>query len=118
MEAHPKLRPVDTLTEGVYLAGVAQGPKDIPDSVAQASGAAARAAIPMVKGEVEIEPIVAVTDTDVCGGCAVCIELCPYGALSREDEQAAVNIALCHGCGTCVAACPSGAMDQSHFKTA
>jgi heterodisulfide reductase subunit A len=118
MEAHPKLRPVDTLTEGVFLAGVAQGPKDIPDSVAQASGAAARAAIPMVKGEVEIEPIVAVTDIDVCGGCEVCIELCPYGALSREDEHASVNIALCHGCGTCVAACPSGAMDQNHFKTA
>lgn len=117
MEAHPKLRPVDTLTEGVFLAGVAQGPKDIPDSVAQASGAAARAAIPMVKGEVEIEPIVAVTDEDVCGGCAVCIELCPFGALTRENEQAQVNIALCHGCGTCVAACPSGAMDQSHFKT-
>lgn len=117
MEAHPKLRPVDTLTEGVFLAGVSQGPKDIPDSVAQASGAAARAAIPMVKGEVEIEPIVAVTDEDVCGGCAVCIELCPYGALSREEEHAQVNIALCHGCGTCVAACPSGAMDQSHFKT-
>ncbi|MGB9936227.1 MAG: 4Fe-4S binding protein [Methanobacterium sp.] len=117
MEAHPKLRPVDTLTEGVFLAGVAQGPKDIPDSVAQASGAAARAAIPMVKGEVEIEPIVAVTDEDVCGGCAVCLELCPYGALSREEGHAEVNIALCHGCGTCVAACPSGAMDQSHFKT-
>lgn len=117
MEAHPKLRPVDTLTEGVYIAGVAQGPKDIPDSVAQASGAAARAAIPMVKGEVEIEPIVAVIDEDVCGECAVCIELCPYGAVSREEGHAVVNIALCHGCGTCVAACPSGAMDQSHFKT-
>ncbi len=118
LEAHPKLRPVDTLTEGVYLAGVSQGPKDIPDSVAQASGAAARAAIPMVKGEVEIEPIIAVNDLDVCGGCSVCIELCPFGALTREDDQAHVNIALCHGCGTCVAACPSGAMDQSHFKTA
>lgn len=117
MEAHPKLRPVDTLTEGVFIAGVAQGPKDIPDSVAQASGAAARAAIPMVKGEVEIEPIVAVIDEDVCGGCTVCLELCPYGAVSREEEHAVVNIALCHGCGTCVAACPSGAMDQSHFKT-
>jgi len=117
MEAHPKLRPVDTLTEGVFLAGVAQGPKDIPDSVSQASGAAARAAIPMVKGEVEIEPIVAFTDEEVCGGCAVCIELCPYGALTREEGHAQVNIALCHGCGTCVAACPSGAMDQSHFKT-
>jgi len=117
MEAHPKLRPVDTLTEGVFIAGVAQGPKDIPDSVAQASAAAARAAIPMVKGEVEIEPIVAVIDEDICNGCTLCIELCPYGALSIEEEHAVANIALCHGCGTCVGACPSGAMDQSHFKT-
>ncbi|MDI9614707.1 H(2):CoB-CoM heterodisulfide ferredoxin reductase subunit HdrA [Methanothermobacter sp.] len=117
MEAHPKLRPVDTLTDGVYLAGVAQGPKDIPDAVAQASGAAARAAIPMVKGEVEIEPIIAVTDSDVCGACEVCIELCPFGAISIEEGHANVNVALCKGCGTCVAACPSGAMDQQHFKT-
>ncbi len=118
MEAHPKLRPIDTLTDGVYLAGVSQGPKDIPDAVAQASGAAARAAIPMIKGEVEIEPIVASMDTDVCGGCEVCIELCPFGAIERVDEQAHVNIALCKGCGTCVAACPSGALEQAHFKTA
>jgi len=117
MEAHPKLRPVDTLTDGVYLAGVAQGPKDIPDAVAQGSGAAARAAIPMVKGEVEIEPIIATTDKDVCGACEVCVELCPYGAVSIVDEQATVNVALCKGCGTCVAACPSGAMNQNHFKT-
>ena len=117
MEAHPKLRPVDTLTDGVYLAGVSQGPKDIPDSVAQASGAAARAAIPMVKGEVEIEPIIAVVDSDVCGGCEVCLELCPFSAIERKDEQATINIALCKGCGTCVAACPSGAMDQQHFRT-
>ncbi|MDR0913343.1 MAG: CoB--CoM heterodisulfide reductase iron-sulfur subunit A family protein [Methanobrevibacter sp.] len=117
MEAHPKLRPVDTLTDGVYLAGVAQGPKDIPDAVAQGSGAASRAAIPMVKGEVEIEPIVATTDKDICGACEVCVELCPYGAVSIEDDQAKVNIALCKGCGTCVGACPSGAMNQNHFKT-
>lgn len=117
MEAHPKLRPVDTLTDGIYLAGVSQGPKDIPDSVAQASGAAARAAIPMIKGEVEIEPIVADVNTDVCGGCEVCIELCPFGAIEREDDKAHVNVALCKGCGTCVAACPSGALEQSHFKT-
>ena len=117
MEAHPKLRPVDTLTDGVYLAGVSQGPKDIPDAVAQASGAAARAAIPMVKGEVEIEPIIASVDEDVCGACEVCIELCPFGAIDIEDEQAHVNVALCKGCGTCVAACPSGAMDQQHFRT-
>ncbi len=117
MEAHPKLRPVDTLTDGIYLAGVAQGPKDIPDAVAQASGAAARAAIPMVKGEVEIEPIIATVDDDVCGGCEVCIDLCPYGAVERIDEKAHINVALCKGCGTCVGACPSGALDQQHFKT-
>jgi heterodisulfide reductase subunit A len=117
MEAHPKLRPVDTLTDGVYLAGVSQGPKDIPDAVAQGSGAASRAAIPMVKGEVEIEPIIATTDKNICGGCEVCVDLCPYTAITIEDEQAKVNIALCKGCGTCVGACPSGAMDQNHFKT-
>jgi heterodisulfide reductase subunit A len=117
MEAHPKLRPVDTLTDGVYLAGVSQGPKDIPDAVAQGSGAASRAAIPMVKGEVEIEPIIATTDKDVCGACEVCIDLCPYTAITIEDNQAKVNVALCKGCGTCVGACPSGAMDQNHFKT-
>jgi heterodisulfide reductase subunit A len=118
MEAHPKLRPVDTLTDGVYLAGVSQGPKDIPDAVAQGSGAASRAAIPMVKGEVEIEPIVATTDENVCGACEVCVELCPYGAIAIENDIASINVALCKGCGTCVGACPSGAMDQQHFKTA
>lgn len=121
MEAHPKLRPVDTLTDGVYIAGVAQGPKDIPDAVAQGSGAASRAAIPMAKGEVEIEPITANTDDTVCGACEVCVELCPYGAVSIEGdkgaEHAEINVALCKGCGTCVGACPSGAMDQNHFKT-
>ena len=121
MEAHPKLRPVDTLTDGVYIAGVAQGPKDIPDAVAQGSAAASRASIPMAKREVEIEPITADTDTTVCGACEVCVELCPFGAVSIEgegaDKHAAINVALCKGCGTCVGACPSGAMNQNHFKT-
>ncbi|MDO5851462.1 MAG: CoB--CoM heterodisulfide reductase iron-sulfur subunit A family protein [Methanobacteriaceae archaeon] len=117
MEAHPKLRPVDTMTDGVYLAGVAQGPKDIPDSVSQASGAAARAAIPMMKGEVEIEPIIADVTEENCGGCQICVELCPFGALEIVDGKSNVNVALCKGCGTCVAACPTGALDQSHFKT-
>ena len=108
MEAHPKLRPVDTLTDGVYIAGVAQGPKDIPDSVAQGSAAASRAAIPMAKGQVEIEPIVARTDEGIAAISIV------------EDSgstHAEINTALCKGCGTCVGACPSGAMDQQHFKT-
>ncbi|WP_297824802.1 CoB--CoM heterodisulfide reductase iron-sulfur subunit A family protein [uncultured Methanobrevibacter sp.] len=122
MEAHPKLRPVDTLTDGVYIAGVAQGPKDIPDSVAQGSAAASRAAIPMAKGEVEIEPIIASNDENVCGACQVCVELCPFDAISIATgvggkEFAQINSALCKGCGTCVGACPSGAMNQQHFKT-
>ncbi|MGN0094110.1 MAG: 4Fe-4S binding protein [Methanobrevibacter sp.] len=121
MEAHPKLRPVDTLTDGVYIAGVAQGPKDIPDSVAQGSAAAARAAIPMSQGKVAIEPIIASSDESLCGACEVCVELCPFGAISIVGEEGAkhaeINAALCKGCGTCVGACPSGAMDQNHFKT-
>ena len=121
MEAHPKLRPVDTLTDGVYIAGVAQGPKDIPDSVAQGSAAAARAAIPMSQGKVAIEPIIASSDENLCGACEVCVELCPFSAISIVGEEGAkhaeINAALCKGCGTCVGACPSGAMDQNHFKT-
>ncbi len=118
MEAHPKLRPVDTLTDGVYIAGVAQG----PNSVAQGSAAASRAAIPMAKGEVEIEPIIASNDETVCGACQVCVELCPFDAISIATgvggkEFAQINSALCKGCGTCVGACPSGAMNQQHFKT-
>jgi heterodisulfide reductase subunit A len=101
----------------VFTCWCGSRPKDIPDAVAQASGAAARAAIPMVKGEVEIEPIVAVVDSDVCGGCEVCLELCPFGAIERKDEKATINVALCKGCGTCVGACPSGALDQQHFRT-
>ena len=87
MEAHPKLRPVDTLTDGVYIAGVAQGPKDIPDSVAQGSAAASRAAIPMAKGQVEIEPIIARTDDVICGACEVCVELCPLLEMTMRLTQ-------------------------------
>jgi heterodisulfide reductase subunit A len=117
MEAHPKLRPVDTATEGVYLAGCCQGPKDIPDAVAQAKGAAASAMIPMSRGKVRIEAITAVVDEDLCSGCRVCVSVCPYGAISydEKDKVSRVNEALCKGCGTCGAACPSGAMSSSHF---
>ncbi|WP_405269067.1 4Fe-4S binding protein, partial [Methanobrevibacter sp.] len=91
-------------------------------SVAQGSAAASRAAIPMAKGEVEIEPIIASNDENVCGACQVCVELCPFGAIAIATgvggkEFAQINSALCKGCGTCVGACPSGAMNQQHFKT-
>ncbi len=121
MEAHPKLRPVDTATDGVYLAGACQGPKDIPASVAQGSAAASRAAIPLAKGEVEVEPIIASVDAEICGGCGVCVKQCPYGAprLVEKDGKVVAEVisALCKGCGTCPAGCPSGALEQDHFKT-
>jgi heterodisulfide reductase subunit A len=117
MEAHPKLRPVDTLTDGIFVAGVAQGPKDIPDTVAQAKGAASSAAALMAQGEVEIEPYYSVVLEHLCSGCRSCQSLCPFGAIDFDEVNnvAVVNPALCKGCGTCVSACPSGAMVQNHF---
>jgi heterodisulfide reductase subunit A len=117
MEAHPKLRPVDTLTDGIFVAGVAQGPKDIPDTVAQAKGAASSAAALMAQKEVEIEPYYSVVVEHLCSGCRSCQSLCPFGAIDFDEGRkiAVVNPALCKGCGTCVSACPSGAMVQNHF---
>jgi len=119
MEAHPKLRPVDTATDGVFLAGCCQGPKDIPDTVAQAKAAAASAIIPMSRGTVRLEAISAVVDEDRCSGCQICVGVCPYGAISfdEKDKVSRVNEALCKGCGTCGAACPSGAMSTTHFTS-
>ncbi len=114
-EAHPKLRPVDTLTDGIYLAGTCQGPKDIPDTVAQASAAAARAAIPMAMGEVETEPIVAFVRKELCIGCRICERTCDFGVITMVDRKAQVNEAICKGCGACAAACPTGAMQIRHF---
>ncbi len=114
-EAHPKLKPVDTTTAGVFLAGCSQGPRDIPDTVAQASGAAARALILLNQGEVEIEPTVAEVDRDKCSGCGECILACPYSATERVEGKAQVNVALCKGCGTCVGACLAKAITGYHF---
>ena len=116
-EAHPKLRPVETNTDGVFLAGCAQGPKDVPDTVAHAGAAASMVLALLGKGEVTISPQVAVVDKELCSACKTCISLCPYTAISFvvEDNVAYVNEALCKGCGTCVAACPAGAITGHHF---
>jgi len=119
MEKHPKLDPVATTTDGVFVAGCCQGPKDIPDTVAQASAAAARVLAMINKGSVIIESATAVVDEEHCAGCKICIDLCPYKAITFDEEKkvASINEALCKGCGTCVAACPSGAIKGRHFTT-
>ena len=119
MEYHPKLKPVDTPTEGIFLAGAAQGPKDIPASVAQGSAAAARAGRIMAADTWEIEPTVAYIWPDRCKGCGLCVDKCPYGAIIGERGQIARIIpAKCHGCGCCVAECPFDAITQMHFTDA
>ncbi|MBU1940645.1 MAG: CoB--CoM heterodisulfide reductase iron-sulfur subunit A family protein, partial [Candidatus Thermoplasmatota archaeon] len=117
LEAHPKLRPVDTFTEGIFLAGCCQSPKDIPDAVAQASGAAIRAAEPLAAGKVEVEAISAAIDDDLCSGCRICEELCAYSALEfdKKDKLMRVNDVMCKGCGSCASACPTGAITMRHF---
>jgi len=123
-EAHAKLRPLDTPLDGIYLAGTAQGPKDITDSVAMGSAAAAKAVIPLARGKVEVEPIVAVVGDDLCKGCGRCEEVCEYDAIKVEEAQPFVKVATliatvteaqCKGCGSCAVACPTGAITMKHF---
>jgi len=116
-EAHPKLRPVDTVNDGIYLAGCCQGPKDIPDTIAQAKAAASSAMIPLSRGRVKVESMTGVVEVELCAGCGICESLCTYGALTRDDRRGimTVNQVLCKGCGACAAACPSGTMILSHF---
>lgn len=119
-ERHPKLAPVSTAVDGIFLAGACQGPKDIPDSVAQAGAAAAEALSFIDRGYIELEPNTAFIDAETCCGCKTCISMCPYSAITRDEVRAiaVVNEALCKGCGTCVAACPSGAAQQHLFTDA
>jgi len=115
-EAHPKLRPVESLTSGVFLAGAAQAPKDIPESVGQASGAASKAVSIISQKKLEHEPTTAkVSDLD-CSGCGVCESVCPYKAITIDENRniSMVNEVLCEGCGTCAASCPSGAMTMKN----
>src|SRR5512135_1674401 len=118
LERHPKLAPVSTNTDGVFIAGACQGPKDIPDSVAQAGAAAAQALSLIDKGEVELEPNTAFVVQEECSGCRTCLTICPYSAITRDEQKqkAFINEALCKGCGTCVAACPSGSIKQNLFE--
>jgi heterodisulfide reductase subunit A len=119
LEKHPKLDPVATNTDGIFIAGCCQGPKDIPDTVAQASAAAARVLSVISKGKVELEATTSVIDEKLCSGCKTCLDLCPYKAITFEDVKKLANIneALCKGCGTCAAACPAGAIVSKHFTT-
>jgi heterodisulfide reductase subunit A len=116
-ERHPKLDPVATMTEGIYIAGACQGPKDIPDSVAQGAAAAARVAGLINLGTVMMEPVRASINEETCSGCRICNDLCPYNAIVFHEDQklSEVITALCQGCGTCVAACPSSAINGAHF---
>jgi len=117
IEAHPKLAPVSTTTDGVYLAGVCQGPKDIPDTVAQGKAAAGDVLSLIVRGELFLDAAYAVIREEFCSGCKVCNGLCPYSAITFNEEKkiSEINSALCKACGTCVAACPSGAIVGRHF---
>ncbi len=117
-EKHPKLAPVSTPSDGVFIAGMVQGPKDIPDTVAQA-GAASSAILSLIQQkEVETEVVTAVIEESMCSGCHICVDLCPYNAITfyQDRKKSEINEALCKGCGTCVAACPAGAAQQRNFK--
>jgi len=125
LEAHPKLRPLESSTAGIFLAGTCQGPKDIPDTVAQASGAASKAIDLLSKGEIEIEPLRAIVDSDRCSGCRVCESVCPFSAIEMKatgegaeagSVKAEVIEAMCQGCGVCSASCPTKAIKMQQFS--
>lgn len=117
LEKHPKLDPVATMTDGIFIAGCAQAPKDIPDTVAQASAAAAEVLAMISRGRVEIEAATATIDERICSGCRACEMVCPFSAISFDEEKTVcrVNEALCKGCGACVGGCPSDAVGLKHF---
>jgi heterodisulfide reductase subunit A len=125
LEAHPKLRPLESAVAGVFLAGTCQGPKDIPDTVAQASGAAAKALDLLSHGEIELEPLKAIVDEDLCSGCKICTSICPFLALEmktdviegKEIPRAEVIEAMCQGCGLCSSACPTGAIKIQQYSS-
>jgi len=116
MEAHVKIRPLDFATDGIYFCGSAHFPKNLADTIAQAEGAASRAAIPIMKGRLVLEGTTAEVTENLCVGCGLCVEACPFSAIELENGKAVVNAALCKGCGLCSATCRSGAIQQKGFK--
>jgi heterodisulfide reductase subunit A len=112
LEIHPKLRPVETAVDGVFLAGACQGPKDIVDTIAQARAAASSALAPLCRGKVKIESATSVVNEELCAGCGLCVAACAYGApaINPRTGKSRVNAVLCKGCGACAAACPSKAI--------
>jgi heterodisulfide reductase subunit A len=118
LEEHPKLGPVSTATDGIFLAGTCQGPKDIPDAVAHASGGAGQALALAARGEVDISPTVSWINPDICVGCKMCIDLCAYSAIEFDERRkvSVINEAMCKGCGSCAGHCPSGAAQVRHFN--
>ncbi len=117
-EKHPKLDPVATMTEGIFIAGCVQGPKDIPSSVSQGAASAARVLGRIQQGQIALEPVRATVNADKCSGCRICNDLCPFNAITFLPELMVteINPALCQGCGTCVAACPAGAITGTGFS--
>ena len=117
MERHPKLAPLSTMTDGVFIAGACQFPKDIPDTVSQALGAAAEALTIVTKAKMELEAATAVVNPAACSGCMNCVNVCPYGApqMNAEKGVSEINEALCKGCGLCAASCPTSAIIARHF---
>jgi heterodisulfide reductase subunit A len=117
MEAHPKLRPVDTAMAGVFLAGCCQSPKDITDTITQARAAASAALIPLMCGQVQVEAATSFIEEELCSGCGQCAQVCVFSALAMHPVRnvMTVNPVLCQGCGACAATCPSGAINVHHF---
>lgn len=117
-ESHVKLRPVETNTAGMFIAGACQGPKDIPDTVSQAGCAAAKVLALFSSDELTADPLVATVDEEICSGCGICVDICSYEARVMDDKKriATVEEVLCQGCGACAAACPSGATNLKNFK--
>ncbi len=116
MEAHLKLRPVDTNVDGVFIAGTISGPKDVSESIISGEAAAARASILMGNGKVKTEAITAVVDEEQCIGCGLCEEICPYGAPRIEEGKSKIREILCRGCGSCAAECPKRAITMRHYR--